>query len=470
MKKWILVLSAVMISLSAISQGIEFQKESYADMLKLARKQKKLIFVDVYTSWCGPCQHMSKNIFPEIKVGEFFNAHFLNLKLDAEKSEDGKMVAKKFGVSAYPTFLFIDGEGELIYRFLGGRTVDMLVKEGEKAVEAYAARPELKKYMKKYEKGNRDQEFLDRYYRLKERSGLDCSDVLTDYFALVGDGQLLDSVNIPRISKITVYDATLAKRFVDAVCKVSACPDKDKKQFIAANKAVCTFLGACLKHVAGGEDDGPFEEVLALKDRLFKAAGNHDSATAASLGGGNIYVPSDLSRLNYYAARKKTEQFMKTFRSYIAAVQRKYEDTRAERQAMQEAMDTKVKAAKESGNEEEYNTIRKMTAMMSAFSSIDDYYVSTSLIENLEKYEVFYTGAKDEAFQKQIVNWYVFLHELSPSAKTAVYVADKLCGMEKKQEAVEVLTLGLEKGTKAAGVEESDVKECREKLDKLKNN
>lgn len=91
---------------------------------------------------------MADNVFPQAKVGEYYNAHFLNLQLDAEKSEDGKMVAKTFGVSAYPTFLFVNGDGELVYRFLGGKTVDMFIKEGEKAVDAFAAQPELKKYMK----------------------------------------------------------------------------------------------------------------------------------------------------------------------------------------------------------------------------------------------------------------------------------------------------------------------------------
>ena len=140
------------------------------------------------------------------QVGEYYNAHFLNLQLDAEKSEDGKMVAKTFGVSAYPTFLFVNGDGELVYRFLGGKTVDMFVKEGEKAVDAFAARPELKKYTKKNEEGNRDKEFLNQYFILKDRSGLDCSDVLLDYFALVDDSQLLDSINVPRIGKITVFE------------------------------------------------------------------------------------------------------------------------------------------------------------------------------------------------------------------------------------------------------------------------
>lgn len=468
MKKLIIVLSALMVSLAAVSQGIEFQKGRYSEVLKMAKKQHKLVFVDIYTSWCGPCKHMAKNIFPEAKAGEYYNAHFLNLQLDAEKSEDGKMVAKQFGVSAYPTFLFINGDGELVYRFLGGRTVEMFVKEGEKAVEAYAAQPELKKYMKKYEKGNRDKQFLDQYYILKDKSGLDCSDVLTDYFALVADDELLDSVNVKRIAKITAFDHRLMNRLVDAVCKKAGAPDKDKKSLVAATKAVATYLGACLKESAQKDNEENFEEVLALKERLFAATGSHDSATTASLGGGNIYIPSALSRLNYYSAKKKIDKFNRTFIDYMAAIQKKYEETAPEKMKMQDELDKKMKAAKDSGNDEEYNTIKRMSGMMFAFSGIDDYYTSTSMIENVERYEEYHSGTKDAAFTDKVAGWYVFLHQLSPSAKTAVYVADKLLALDRKQQAIGVLTLGLEKGEKGPGVEAEDVTACKNKLEELK--
>ncbi len=359
MKKFVLLLLILITGLTVFSQGIEFQKERYAEVLEIAKKQNKLVFIDIYTSWCGPCKHMADNVFPQAKVGEYYNTHFLNLQLDAEKSEDGKMVAKTFGVSAYPTFLFVNGEGELVYRFLGGKTVDMFVKEGEKAVNAFAAQPELKKYMKKYEEGNRDKEFLNQYFILKDRSGLDCSDVLLDYFALVDDSQLLDSVNVSRIGKITVFDKKLANRFVDAACVEATNPVKDKKHSTAVNKAICTFLSACVQKTAQADQEENFEEVLALKDRLFKATGAKNSATAASLGGGNIYIPSELLRLNYYSAKKKLDKFNHLFINYIAELQKKYEGSREEKIAMLKAMEAKLKEAKESGNEAEYQAARK---------------------------------------------------------------------------------------------------------------
>lgn len=468
MKRLILLLSVLIASLTVFSQGIEFRKERYAEVLNTAKEQNKLVFIDIYTSWCGPCKYMTEHIFPLAKVGEFYNSHFLNLQLDAEKSEDGKMVAKLFGVSAYPTFLFVNGNGELVYRFLGGKSEDMFIKEGEKAVDAFAAQPELKKYMKKYEEGNRDKEFLNQYFILKDKAGLDCSDVLLDYFAQVDDNQLLDSINVPRIAKIAVFDLKLANRLVDAACREAANPMKDKKRSTAVNKAVCSFLSACLQNTARADQEEFFEEVLVMKARLFKAIGGKDSATAASLGGGNIYVPSELLRLNYYSTTKKWDKFNRTFIDYMAALRKNYEETYKEKAAMREAIDAKLKAAKESGNEEEYQGAKKLRAMMFAFSSIDDYYISISMVENVERYEEIFEGEKDETYKKQVADWYIFLHQLSPSAKTAVFVADKLLALDKNEQAMEVLALGLKDGSSAAGVEEGDVKACQAKLDELK--
>ena len=52
---------------------------------------------------------MADKVFPQAKVGEYYNAHFLNLKLDAERGRRGKWLQKTFGVSAYPTFLLLTG-------------------------------------------------------------------------------------------------------------------------------------------------------------------------------------------------------------------------------------------------------------------------------------------------------------------------------------------------------------------------
>jgi thiol:disulfide interchange protein len=89
------------------AQGIEFFEGSYEEALEVAKEQNKLVFMDCYTVWCGPCKMMDKNTFTDEKVGDFFNQHFINVKMDMEKGE-GPQLARSFRIRGYPTFLFID--------------------------------------------------------------------------------------------------------------------------------------------------------------------------------------------------------------------------------------------------------------------------------------------------------------------------------------------------------------------------
>lgn len=216
------------------------------------------------------------------------------------------------------------------------------------------------------------------------------------------------------------------------------------------------------------DQEKSFDEVLVLKDRLFAAIKAKDSATSASMGGGTIYLPSNLSRLDYYASTKKVDKFNQTLVDYLVELEKKYEATYQDKIEMRKAMDEQLKAAKEKGDQKEYESVKQMRAMMFAFSGIDDYYTSTSMVENVEKYEEFYTGEKNDAYKDKVANWYVFLHKLSPSVKTAVIVADHLIGLDRKDLAVEVLTYALEEGKEGVGVEEADIKNCQLKLDELK--
>lgn len=460
-----MLLLVLFFAVSAVqAQGIEFQSKPYDEVLKMAKKQKKLVFVDIYTSWCGPCKHMAKEIFTQKTVGDFYNAHFLCLKLDAEKDADGKAVASRFGVNAYPTMLFIDGNGELVYRLLGGKRADEFVQEGQKALDAYAMKPLLEKNEKLYQKGKRDKDFLIAYFDLKDKAGLDCSDVLIDYFVQVKDEELLDSANVARIAKVAVYEPTLAMRWVDAVCRKG----KNDRQAKAAQKPVCIYLGACLKDVAKGDDEKRMEEVLGLKARLSGATGLQESVTMASLGGGNIYLFSDLLRLDYYEHKAKKDLFVPLYEKYVNEVITEYTKKQADQAAMEEEVIKKMEKAKEEGDEKEYAGLKQMRGLMSVFSGMDAYYISSELVNYLETYVKYYAGAKDKAFEDKIVAWYGALHRVQPSVKTAVYVADKLMEMGRKQEAIDELAFALEKGMNAVGVEDADREACRIKLEELR--
>lgn len=156
MKKNILFLFLV-ISTALFSQdGIKFGKQSFAKTLEQAKKENKLIFLDAFASWCGPCKLLDKNVFPKKEVGDYFNANFLNLHIDMEKGE-GIEIAKKYSIYSYPTLLFIDGDGKVVYKAAGYMSPQELISIAKEAVN-----PEntLENKIAKFEAGEKDPEFL----------------------------------------------------------------------------------------------------------------------------------------------------------------------------------------------------------------------------------------------------------------------------------------------------------------------
>jgi thioredoxin-related protein len=94
---------------TAIDKGIQFIEADWNKALQEAKKQKKMIFIDAYTSWCGPCRMLKQNTFTDKAVGDFFNKNFINIALDMEQG-DGLAFAEKYQIRAYPTLLIIDAD------------------------------------------------------------------------------------------------------------------------------------------------------------------------------------------------------------------------------------------------------------------------------------------------------------------------------------------------------------------------
>ncbi|MRT92231.1 thioredoxin domain-containing protein [Ancylomarina sp. 16SWW S1-10-2] len=159
MKKLLIALSAILITGSLFAQGIKFEHGTLAEAQALAKKENKMIFMDCYTTWCGPCKALSKNVFPTKEVGDVFNDKFINLKMDCEKGE-GPEVAKKYGVAAYPTMVFLDADGNVLHKIVGGTDPAGLLAQ---AAIAQDPTKQISTLEKRYANGERSQEFLATY-------------------------------------------------------------------------------------------------------------------------------------------------------------------------------------------------------------------------------------------------------------------------------------------------------------------
>jgi len=110
------------------TSGISFNENKAWEAIKQqAKEENKVIFIDVYASWCGPCKLLKKNTFSDQTVGDFFNKEFINAAYDAEVGA-GLEVAQIFNVSAYPTLIFVSPDGTLVKKAVGYHSSDELLK------------------------------------------------------------------------------------------------------------------------------------------------------------------------------------------------------------------------------------------------------------------------------------------------------------------------------------------------------
>ncbi len=166
------------------AKGIQFVNDTvFENVLKLAQQQQKMIFIDCYAIWCGPCKYMEREIFTEVSVGEFHNSNFINIKYDMEKPY-GIRIKEKYQVKGYPTFLYLDPYGELVHRGIGSTTdaasfieIGKTALSGEKSYRAIS---------EKVRKGDRTASTLLEYLKLNFRSP-DTERLITEHFSLISE-------------------------------------------------------------------------------------------------------------------------------------------------------------------------------------------------------------------------------------------------------------------------------------------
>lgn len=162
MKKIGFIVQFLCLTLFSLGQsagyGISFiEGEKWENVLKMAQEQDKYIFMDCYTSWCGPCKVLAKDIFTRKDVGDFFNANFINVKYDMEKGV-GKDLYKQYktNIIGFPTLLLINKEGKVVHQMAGFQEADVLISGMKAGMEG----KNLFAYQDRYAAGERELAFL----------------------------------------------------------------------------------------------------------------------------------------------------------------------------------------------------------------------------------------------------------------------------------------------------------------------
>lgn len=164
----------MMVSINTIAQttGIKFETGlKWTEIQAKAKAENKYIFIDCYATWCGPCKWMTKNIFPQKEVGEYFNSHFISVAVQMDRTRedprevqdwyaDADIIKYKYDVSSYPNYLFFSPEGQAVHRFVGTTKdgAEFIAKAGD------ALNPDRQYFtvMNKWKEYPRDSAFLQK--------------------------------------------------------------------------------------------------------------------------------------------------------------------------------------------------------------------------------------------------------------------------------------------------------------------
>ena len=184
--------------------GISFDVHTFAEAMEKAKAENKLVFMDCYTTWCGPCRMMAAQVFTQQKVGDYFNEHFVSLKMDMEKGE-GITLGKKYGVTAYPTMLILDTQGNVMHTMVGSRSAEELIKEAREhsdPTKGYAVSKAA------YEAGERTPDAIANYITAlvsaKELTALQGDSLATTYLDGWDDAKFCDASSWPLLEAAVV--------------------------------------------------------------------------------------------------------------------------------------------------------------------------------------------------------------------------------------------------------------------------
>ncbi len=190
----------IIIQFQTKAQGIQWQTGSFESILNKAKTQKKLIYADIYTTWCTPCKQMDAEVFTNSNVGKIFNDNFINYKIDGEKGE-GKDLVEYFELDSYPTSMFIDGDWNLIQKLEGFRPVERLLESAEKMKERSKISGSDEDLEQAYMKGRRDAVFLLEYIKVRQLQKMDNSMILDEYLGKITPEQLKSESTLKLIAE-----------------------------------------------------------------------------------------------------------------------------------------------------------------------------------------------------------------------------------------------------------------------------
>ncbi|MEA5459730.1 thioredoxin domain-containing protein [Arcicella sp. LKC2W] len=187
--------------LSNYAQEINFEKGSWQETVAKAKAQNKPIFIDFFTTWCGPCKELEQKVYSKPEVIQKMNVSFINFKIDAEKGE-GPDLARKFDVSAYPFLVWADKNQNVLLTDAGYMPVNEFLKSVDNALNQYRE-GRLEDYETQYRAGKRDANFLADFINKRHAMVMDNRELVEQYLLAIPTAEQTSEKTLKLLSQNT---------------------------------------------------------------------------------------------------------------------------------------------------------------------------------------------------------------------------------------------------------------------------
>ncbi len=289
--KLVVFIFSLLLSASTFSQQaeeIQFIKEDLAKAQVEANKSDKVIFVDAYTTWCGPCKMMDRKTFKDEAASKFYNDNFVNLKMDMEKG-DGPLFAQKHTIRGYPSLLFLNAAGDLVHRSLGYQDATKFLELGKAAVNP---EKQVITLQKRFEAGDKGQEFLLNYADALTMAGMDGYEEATQaYIDQESDWNTPKNIKVLFDYSKASIDSKLFKYMLDNMGKFES--------IVGAQKVAEKINFAASSDVRKNQIDGKDKEALTKHFAKYFGEKNASEKATGYYLNNLMYAPGDVNEQKY---------------------------------------------------------------------------------------------------------------------------------------------------------------------------
>lgn len=436
---------AILFSLTCLSQGVQFEKGlTWEQVLQKAKRENKYIFLDCYATWCLPCKMMDEKVYPLEKVGDYYNAHFISVKVQMDKTDKDDSLIKKwyrdaanlqssYSVNAFPSFLFFSPDGTPVHKVTGSMSAENFITVGKDAEN-----PEKQYYnvLKNYQPGKLDTSELKGLARSFRFTNKDLSGkMVADYFNRISKSEWSNKENLQFLVDLNVTKeaAQITNQYLRMI-PLDSLSSKQNQRLISTfskDSIISTFIYNYVSNL--NKEQLAKKRILDLI-AIFRAGDKFkDFANSyiASLSKSEYLQKGNLSFIRSFISTSSDKGFaifIKNAKRIDKIMdQKNYEESSIDKIISKEIVDPFIASAKKNNSEPEWNKLAvliknkyaKQYADRNISSAKPGYYRSVKRWKDYAKYLVQYANhyapiKAEAAFYLNNQAWEVFLNTDDP--------------------------------------------------------